>query len=103
MKSILIILLLAAVGCVAVEPVTQKFPDWTKTQNLKHAYTYEENLKGMTQDEILDKFGTPDEKVTTQDVLEGEQESWVYRSMFRLNRSVRVNFINGRVNSIIYN
>ena len=58
-KLILIFIIIILVGCAPVKPVTQNFPSWTLTQNQRHAYTYQEKLAGMQQDEVLDRFGVP--------------------------------------------
>ena len=102
-KYLLIILSLVAVGCAAITPVTQNFPNWTQTQNQRNAHSQRENIKGLTQDEILTKFGAPDQKITTQDILEGEREGWIYGSAIGHNRQIRVTFVDGVVKSISYN
>lgn len=101
MKKIIILLILIA-GCTRFSTVTENFPNWTQTQNQRHAYTYEENLKGLTKDEILDRFGTPDTKATESDIVEGEQEIWTYGSALGYNRKIRVTFTNDIVESINY-
>ena len=104
MKRLLIIpFLIVLVGCAPLTPVTQNFTDWTLTQNQRHAYTYEENLTGSSQDEILTKFGPPDEKSVREDLLAEKEEIWLYRSALGYNRKIRVIFINGIVDAINYN
>ena len=102
-KPIIIFILILLVGCTPVKPVTQNFPNWTQTQNQRYAYTYQENLAGATQDQILDRFGAPDEKSTRQDLLGEEQEIWVYGSSLGYNRKIRVTFVNGVAEAINYN
>ena len=103
MKKLLILSVIVLIGCTKFSTVTQNFPSWTQTQNQRHAYTYQENLKGLTKSEILDRFGSPDSKTIGQDLLGGEQEGWIYGSALGYNRKIRVNFINDIVDSIIYN
>ncbi len=104
MKKLMITsIILLVMGCAPLAPVTQNFPTWTQNQNQRYAYTYQENLDGQTKDEILDRFGTPDEKSIRQDLLGEEQEVWVYGSALGYNRKIRVTFVNGKVEAINYN
>ena len=102
-KLIPIFILISLVGCTPVKPITQNFSNWTQTQNQRYAYTYQENLIGKTEDEILTRFGTADEKSTRQDIFGEEQEIWIYGSSLGYNRKIRVIFTNGKVETIKYN
>jgi len=102
-KLIIIFILIFLTGCIPLAPVTQNFPNWTQTQNQRHAYTYQENLAGLTQNEILNRFGAPDEKSTRQDIFGEKQENWLYGSALGYNRKIRITFVNGIVETINYN
>lgn len=96
-RVLFLVLLLS--GCVTMEKIGNQM------RNLEQVAQYRPNLVGMTQQQILDMLGHPDNVVTSHSNF-GTIEIWTYEYMsviFPYTRTIiHITFTNGVVTDVSY-
>ena len=90
---IIVFISLAVIGCVSNSSTEKQLTHFIG------AYNTQEDLEGLTKQQVIDRFGKPD-FTKTSSMYDNRKDIWAYINIYG---NIKLTFINGVVIGVEYN